>query len=190
MSHTCFHGQKIEMVHLEVFWISHTHTLGPRRHTDNILNDVFCACVSGVTKAVGHINDTLGPALIQSVSRTGQRVDEHVLSSRRWRHEVSPLLCAFQGISVLEQEKLDNLMIEMDGTDNKCRPLVGTVPTFDPTPNVSVRRFCLLQPSLAPTPFWVSRWPYAKRERRRRTSRCTVTSPIWRETKTWFSRSP
>lgn len=27
-----------------------------------------------------------------------------------------------QGISVLEQEKLDNLMIEMDGTDNKCEP--------------------------------------------------------------------
>lgn len=28
----------------------------------------------------------------------------------------------FQGISVLEQEKLDNVMIEMDGTDNKCKP--------------------------------------------------------------------
>lgn len=24
---------------------------------------------------------------------------------------------------MLEQEKLDNLMIEMDGTDNKCKPL-------------------------------------------------------------------
>ncbi|XP_004550855.3 gamma-enolase isoform X1 [Maylandia zebra] len=45
----------------------------------------------GVTKAVAHINDTLGPALIQS------------------------------GISVLEQEKLDNVMIEMDGTDNKSK---------------------------------------------------------------------
>uniref|UniRef100_A0A7N5ZW41 phosphopyruvate hydratase n=1 Tax=Anabas testudineus TaxID=64144 RepID=A0A7N5ZW41_ANATE len=45
----------------------------------------------GVTKAVGHINDTLAPALIQS------------------------------GISVLEQEKLDNTMIEMDGTDNKSK---------------------------------------------------------------------
>ncbi|KAF3839250.1 hypothetical protein F7725_017967 [Dissostichus mawsoni] len=39
----------------------------------------------GVTKAVGHINDTLGPALIES-------------------------------------EKLDNMMIEMDGTENKCKP--------------------------------------------------------------------
>ena len=26
----------------------------------------------------------------------------------------------FQAISVVEQEKLDNLMIEMDGTENKC----------------------------------------------------------------------
>uniref|UniRef100_A0A8C4EPN7 phosphopyruvate hydratase n=1 Tax=Dicentrarchus labrax TaxID=13489 RepID=A0A8C4EPN7_DICLA len=45
----------------------------------------------GVTKAVSHINETLGPALMQS------------------------------GISVLEQEKLDNVMIEMDGTDNKSK---------------------------------------------------------------------
>uniref|UniRef100_A0A671YEA9 phosphopyruvate hydratase n=1 Tax=Sparus aurata TaxID=8175 RepID=A0A671YEA9_SPAAU len=45
----------------------------------------------GVTKAVNHINDTLGPALIKS------------------------------GISVLEQDKLDNTMIEMDGTDNKSK---------------------------------------------------------------------
>ncbi|KAG8004925.1 Gamma-enolase [Nibea albiflora] len=45
----------------------------------------------GVLKAVGHINDTLGPALIAS------------------------------GISVVEQEQLDNLMIEMDGTENKSQ---------------------------------------------------------------------
>lgn len=25
-----------------------------------------------------------------------------------------------QGISVVEQEQLDNMMIEMDGTENKC----------------------------------------------------------------------
>uniref|UniRef100_A0A667YC42 phosphopyruvate hydratase n=1 Tax=Myripristis murdjan TaxID=586833 RepID=A0A667YC42_9TELE len=48
----------------------------------------------GVLKAVGHINDTIGPALIQS------------------------------GISVLEQEKLDNMMIEMDGTENKSLELI------------------------------------------------------------------
>uniref|UniRef100_A0AAQ4RUK4 phosphopyruvate hydratase n=1 Tax=Gasterosteus aculeatus aculeatus TaxID=481459 RepID=A0AAQ4RUK4_GASAC len=50
----------------------------------------------GVTKAVSHINDTLGPALIQS------------------------------GINVLEQEKLDNTMIEMDGTENKSLELIKT----------------------------------------------------------------
>lgn len=32
------------------------------------------------------------------------------------------ILFLFQGINVLEQEKLDNMMIEMDGTDNKCKP--------------------------------------------------------------------
>ncbi|KAI3358916.1 hypothetical protein L3Q82_015308 [Scortum barcoo] len=45
----------------------------------------------GVLKAVGHINDTLGPALIAS------------------------------GVSVAEQEQLDNMMIEMDGTENKSQ---------------------------------------------------------------------
>uniref|UniRef100_A0A673NNI6 phosphopyruvate hydratase n=1 Tax=Sinocyclocheilus rhinocerous TaxID=307959 RepID=A0A673NNI6_9TELE len=50
----------------------------------------------GVLKAVGHINDTLGPALIASE------------------------------ISVVEQEKLDNMMIEMDGTENKSLELIKT----------------------------------------------------------------
>ncbi|KAF0024164.1 hypothetical protein F2P81_022966 [Scophthalmus maximus] len=45
----------------------------------------------GVLKAVGHINDTLAPALIAS------------------------------GVSVAEQEQLDNAMIEMDGTENKSQ---------------------------------------------------------------------
>uniref|UniRef100_A0A8C6WRC4 phosphopyruvate hydratase n=1 Tax=Neogobius melanostomus TaxID=47308 RepID=A0A8C6WRC4_9GOBI len=50
----------------------------------------------GVLKAVGHINDSLGPALIAS------------------------------GVSVVEQEQLDNLMIEMDGTENKSLDLLQT----------------------------------------------------------------
>ncbi|KPP69801.1 gamma-enolase-like [Scleropages formosus] len=45
----------------------------------------------GVLQAVGHINNTIGPALVQS------------------------------GIGVVEQEKLDNMMIEMDGTENKSK---------------------------------------------------------------------
>lgn len=44
----------------------------------------------GVLKAVDHINSRIAPALISS------------------------------GISVVEQEKLDNLMLELDGTENKC----------------------------------------------------------------------
>uniref|UniRef100_A0A8C8F0B8 phosphopyruvate hydratase n=1 Tax=Oncorhynchus tshawytscha TaxID=74940 RepID=A0A8C8F0B8_ONCTS len=50
----------------------------------------------GVLKAVGHINDTIGPALIQSE------------------------------VSVVEQEKLDKMMIEMDGTENKSLELIKT----------------------------------------------------------------
>uniref|UniRef100_A0A5F5PXY3 phosphopyruvate hydratase n=2 Tax=Equus TaxID=9789 RepID=A0A5F5PXY3_HORSE len=48
----------------------------------------------GVLKAVDHINTTIAPALISS------------------------------GFSVVEQEKLDNLMLELDGTENKSLELV------------------------------------------------------------------
>uniref|UniRef100_A0A8C9A008 phosphopyruvate hydratase n=1 Tax=Prolemur simus TaxID=1328070 RepID=A0A8C9A008_PROSS len=48
----------------------------------------------GVLKAVDHINTTIAPALISS------------------------------GLSVVEQEKLDNLMLELDGTENKSLELV------------------------------------------------------------------
>uniref|UniRef100_A0A8C5L6Y0 phosphopyruvate hydratase n=1 Tax=Jaculus jaculus TaxID=51337 RepID=A0A8C5L6Y0_JACJA len=48
----------------------------------------------GVLKAVEHINTTIAPALISS------------------------------GLSVVEQEKLDNLMLELDGTENKSLELV------------------------------------------------------------------
>ncbi|XP_074991200.1 beta-enolase isoform X2 [Calonectris borealis] len=44
----------------------------------------------GVLKAVEHINKTIGPALVE------------------------------KKISVVEQEKIDKLMIDMDGTENKC----------------------------------------------------------------------
>uniref|UniRef100_A0A8C8TRB1 phosphopyruvate hydratase n=1 Tax=Peromyscus maniculatus bairdii TaxID=230844 RepID=A0A8C8TRB1_PERMB len=48
----------------------------------------------GVLKAVDHINTTIAPALVSS------------------------------GLSVVEQEKLDNLMLELDGTENKSLELV------------------------------------------------------------------
>lgn len=45
-----------------------------------------------------------------------------------------PHHCPFfpQGISVVEQEKLDNMMIEMDGTENKCKCL-SPQPTKGPS---------------------------------------------------------
>ncbi|KAB0397244.1 hypothetical protein E2I00_015136, partial [Balaenoptera physalus] len=49
----------------------------------------------GVLKAVDHINTTIAPALISS------------------------------GLSVVEQEKLDNLMLDLDGTENKCKQRLG-----------------------------------------------------------------
>ncbi|XP_020948071.1 gamma-enolase isoform X2 [Sus scrofa] len=48
----------------------------------------------GVLKAVDHINTTIAPALVSS------------------------------GLSVVEQEKLDNLMLDLDGTENKSLELV------------------------------------------------------------------
>uniref|UniRef100_A0A4X2JS46 phosphopyruvate hydratase n=1 Tax=Vombatus ursinus TaxID=29139 RepID=A0A4X2JS46_VOMUR len=48
----------------------------------------------GVQKAVDHINNNIAPALISS------------------------------GLSVVEQEKLDNVMLELDGTENKSLELV------------------------------------------------------------------
>ncbi|XP_019382226.1 PREDICTED: gamma-enolase [Gavialis gangeticus] len=49
----------------------------------------------GVLQAVDHINNTIAPALLSS------------------------------GLSVVDQEKIDNLMIEMDGTENKCNSKSG-----------------------------------------------------------------
>uniref|UniRef100_A0AAR2KAT1 phosphopyruvate hydratase n=1 Tax=Pygocentrus nattereri TaxID=42514 RepID=A0AAR2KAT1_PYGNA len=50
----------------------------------------------GVSKAVEHINKTIAPALVS------------------------------QSVSVLEQEKIDKLMLDMDGTDNKSLELLKT----------------------------------------------------------------
>lgn len=33
------------------------------------------------------------------------------------------MLCVNQDVSVLEQEKVDKLMLDMDGTENKCKML-------------------------------------------------------------------
>ncbi|XP_053491816.1 enolase 1b, (alpha) [Ictalurus furcatus] len=54
-------------------------------------NDKSCYMGKGVSKAVQHVNQIIAPALIE------------------------------QGISVVEQEKLDRFMLELDGTDNKSQ---------------------------------------------------------------------
>lgn len=43
------------------------------------------------------------------------------LTGRKALIKWSGVAAVIQGINVLEQEKLDGLMIEMDGTDNKCK---------------------------------------------------------------------
>lgn len=47
--------------------------------------------LTGVSKAVEHVNQTIAPALIS------------------------------QGIPVVEQEKIDQFMLELDGTENKSK---------------------------------------------------------------------
>ncbi|KAF4079220.1 hypothetical protein AMELA_G00190440 [Ameiurus melas] len=54
-------------------------------------NDKSCYMGKGVSKAVQHVNQIIAPALIE------------------------------QGISVVEQEKIDQFMLELDGTDNKSQ---------------------------------------------------------------------
>lgn len=114
-----------------------------------------------------------------------------------------------QGISVLEQEKLDNVMIEMDGTDNKCKPPLHPSPSDDTqacSRNLpgggggegvgawlrgcsACDRFCVAsQLSSGPILFWEYRWPYAKPALRRKASPCTVTLLTWQEIQTWFFR--
>ncbi|PWA23844.1 hypothetical protein CCH79_00010936 [Gambusia affinis] len=85
---------------------------GDNRQQASIL--LFSPLPLGVTKAVAHINDTLGPALLQSLLKEQEKHEKSVYS-------VCDSLLSSQGVSVLEQEKLDNIMIEMDGTDNKSK---------------------------------------------------------------------
>ncbi|KAI4899323.1 hypothetical protein NFI96_011848 [Prochilodus magdalenae] len=66
--------------------------LVPALHVCPPLGSVMvCLSLAGVSKAVDHINKTIAPALVS------------------------------QSVSVLEQEKIDKLMLDMDGTDNKSK---------------------------------------------------------------------
>lgn len=105
---------------------------------------------------------------------------------------------------MLEQEKLDNVMIEMDGTDNKCKPSLHLLPMTRMFPQPAggrvgvgvgawlrgcavCDRFCVAsQLSSGPILFWEYRWPYAKPALRRKASPSTVTLLTWQEIQTWF----
>lgn len=57
-----------------------------------------------------------------------------------WLHvlvfpEDNPFFFPWQKISVVEQEKIDRVMIELDGTENKCKwGMQKTSPVSPPTP--------------------------------------------------------
>ncbi|KAK7804778.1 hypothetical protein U0070_023044 [Myodes glareolus] len=74
----------------------------------------------GVLKAVEHINKTLGPALLEKASSPTPNIFTCPLSCTLLAPEKSDL-CLFQKLSVVDQEKVDKFMIELDGTENKSK---------------------------------------------------------------------
>lgn len=84
-------------------------------------NVIYQLCLTGTVKAVDHVNKDIAPKLIEKVSAV---VVEHgcifwcalppfVISACLVRHPA-------QKLSVVEQEKIDQFMLELDGTENKC----------------------------------------------------------------------
>ncbi|KAK2111572.1 Beta-enolase, partial [Saguinus oedipus] len=80
----------------------------------------------GVLKAVEHINKTLGPALLEKASEEScslQPPPRPLLpqpssaSSPKYFH----LILLLHKLSVVDQEKVDKFMIELDGTENKSK---------------------------------------------------------------------
>lgn len=47
--------------------------------------------------------------------------------------------CLIQDVSVVEQEKIDKLMLDMDGTENKCKKLLSDATVLYCNSIVSVR---------------------------------------------------
>lgn len=107
----------------------------------------------------------------------------------------------FKGINVLEQEKLDNTMIEMDGTENKCKPgshrvcsdaiFCVCLDVFPHQCSLTAPMWCVFsQLSLGPMLFSAYPWPYAKLAQQRKVFPCTATLLIWLETESWSSQFP
>jgi len=123
---------------------------------------------------------------------------------------------ALIGRNVLNQEEIDNLMNELDGTHNKGTSILATGPRPPRSPPISERRVLaralllslararivarrndsrtrcrcrrlLTQPSSEPTPFSVSRWLFARPVPPRRAFRSTGT---WRaQPRSWHHHS-
>lgn len=84
-----------------------------------------------------------------------------------------------QDVNVLDQGKIDKLMLDMDGTDNKCEMLsvlaVRSLSLFV----VGVLRPLSPQLNLVLTPSWACPWLCARLVQQRRASPSTATLPIW-----------
>lgn len=82
---------------------------------ENHVNNLF---FTGVSKAIDHINSTLAPALVGQV-RTFFMLP---LCFTNVIVNATLLFCVLlQGLPVVDQELIDQIMIDLDGTDNKCK---------------------------------------------------------------------
>ncbi|KAG5281968.1 hypothetical protein AALO_G00050770 [Alosa alosa] len=68
----------------------------------------------GVKRAVKYVNEFLAPALCNQVKLCVSKAVAHI------NNTIAPGLVR-QSVSVLEQEKIDKLMLDMDGTENKSK---------------------------------------------------------------------
>lgn len=89
--------------------------LQPLMLGENPVNNLF---FTGVSKAIDHINSTLAPALVGQV----RAFFMFPLCFSNVIVNATLLFCVLpQGLSVVDQEGIDQFMIDLDGTDNKCK---------------------------------------------------------------------
>lgn len=75
---------------------------------------------TGVSQAVEHINSTIAPALVGQVRRRFSSSLSLCSVVPMWT--VPDVFCLSpQDVSVVEQERIDQIMIDLDGTENKCK---------------------------------------------------------------------
>lgn len=81
-------------------------------------NHVINLFFTGVSKAIDHINSTLAPALVGQVRAFFMLP----LCFSNVIVNAALLFCVLlQGLPVVDQERIDQIMIDLDGTDNKCK---------------------------------------------------------------------